>query len=178
MLEQHVESPLIGLCVVTAATQTQPVQLMTGSNKKPTTANLTGAGAQAAFHNAAGQLVVVTNNSPGSVTIPLNSNGDPSIPSGADVTVVSNNPSVPSTSSSSSPTGWHASHSGCFAMNSCRDLQSIFQLWLVCFACHRESTYTTQRLFAKARTCCCTLTSSPSSLCCLALICTVTFCRL
>ena len=106
MLEQHVESPLIGLCVVTAATQ---VQLVTGSNGQPTTAILTGAGAQAAFQNAAGQLVVVTNNSPGSVTIPLNSNGDPSIPSGADVTVVSNNPSVPSTSSSSPPTGWLAS---------------------------------------------------------------------
>ena len=98
------------LCDVAAATQPQPVQFIIGSNGVPTSAILTGVGAEATFQNTDGQVVEVTNNSPGSVTIPIDSNGKPSIPSGAGLTVVSNNPSIPSASSSSSPTtaGWHA----------------------------------------------------------------------
>ena len=119
------------MCDVAAASQTQPVQFVTDSNGTPTAAILTGVGAQATFQNTDGQVVVVTNNSPGSVTIPIDSNGDPSIPSGADLTVVSNNPSIPSTSSSSSSTtaGEHAflfdvMYGACTA-SSCNDLLKL-----------------------------------------------------
>ena len=77
---------------------------MTGSSGQPTEAILTGSGAQATFANTAGQVVVVTSNSAGTITVPISSTGDPSIPAGADVSVVSNNPSAPSTASASSGT--------------------------------------------------------------------------
>ena len=111
MLKLHVNRSQLVPCDAAAAAQSPPVQFVTDSSGRPTAAILTGVGAQATFQNNGGQVVVVTNNSPGSVTIPINSNGDPSIPSGADLTVVSNNPNIPSTSSSSSPTtaGGHAS---------------------------------------------------------------------
>lgn len=88
-----------------AATTTSSVQFVTGSNGQPTSAILTGVGAQATFQNTAGQVIVVTSTTAGTVTIPIDSNGDPSIPSGEGLTVVSNDPSIPSTSSSSSTTG-------------------------------------------------------------------------
>jgi len=88
-----------------AASTTSSVQFVTGSNGQPTSAILTGVGAQATFQNTAGQVIVVTSNSAGTVTIPIDSSGDPTIPSGADLTVVSNDPSIPSTSSTSSTTG-------------------------------------------------------------------------
>ena len=148
-------------CGDAAANQTQPVQFVTGSDGKPTAAILTGVGAQATFQNTDGQVAVVTNNSPGSVTIAIDSNGNPSIPSGADLTVVSNNPSIPSTSSSSSSStaGWllfslmlclvyillallpsqylMTCYCGCSGSNSCFDLQAICNLWPICFACYR-----------------------------------------
>ncbi len=88
-----------------AATTTSSVQFVTGSNGQPTSAILTGIGAQATFQNTAGQVIVVTSNSAGTVTIPIDSSGDPTIPSGAGLTVVSNDPSIPSTSSTTSTTG-------------------------------------------------------------------------
>ena len=78
---------------------------MTDPDNNPTEALLTGVGAQATFQNTAGQVVVVTNNSPGTVSIPIDSNGDPRIPAGSNVSVVSTNPSIPSTPSSSSSGG-------------------------------------------------------------------------
>ena len=78
------------------------MQFVTGPDGKPTEAILYGIGAQATFQNTAGQVVVVTNNSPGTVTIPIDSNGNPSIPAGINLLVVSTNPSIPSTPTSSS----------------------------------------------------------------------------
>ena len=88
-----------------AATTTSSVQFVTGSNGQPTSAILNGVGAQATFQNTAGQVIVVTSNSAGTVTTPIDASGDPTIPSGAGLTVVSNDPSIPSTASSSSTTG-------------------------------------------------------------------------
>ena len=78
------------------------VQFVAGPDGKPTEAILNGVGAQATFQNTAGQVVVVTNNSPGTVTIPIDSNGNPSIPAGINLSVVSTNSSIPSTPTSSS----------------------------------------------------------------------------
>ena len=88
-----------------AATSSSSVQFQTDGNNTPTAAVLNGVGAQATFQNTAGQVVVVTSNSPGTVTIPISGGGQPSIPEGSDVTVVSNDPSIPSTSTSSTPGG-------------------------------------------------------------------------
>ena len=88
-----------------AATTTSSVQFVTGSDGEPTSAILTGVGAQATFQNTAGEVIVVTSNSAGTVTIPIDSSGDATIPSGADLTGVSKDPSIPSTSSTSSTTG-------------------------------------------------------------------------
>ena len=88
-------------CVcVPAGTTASSVQFTRASTGQPTSAILTGQGAQATFQNTAGQIVVVTSNTDGTTTIPIGSTGDPSVPAGAAVTVVSNNPSIPSTSSS------------------------------------------------------------------------------
>ena len=87
------------LCITRAGN----VQYVRGPDGKPIEAILYGIGAQATFQNTAGQVVVVTNNSPGTVSIPINSNGDPSIPAGSNLSVVSNNPSIPSTPTSSPP---------------------------------------------------------------------------
>ncbi len=92
------------VCPMLAATTTSSVQFVTGSNGAPTSAILTGVGAQATFQNTAGEVIVVTSNEAGTVTIPIDTSGDPTIPSGSDLTVVSNDPSIPSTSGSNSPT--------------------------------------------------------------------------
>lgn len=92
------------------------MQFVTGSNGEPTSAILTGVGAQATFQNTAGQVIVVTSNSAGTVTIPIDSSGDPTIPSGDDLTVVSNDPSIPSTSTTSSPSTSKSSIVRAFSM--------------------------------------------------------------
>ena len=92
----------VEVCAMCAAgTTSSSVQFVTGSDGQPTAAVLTGNGAQATFTNTAGQIVVVTSDSAGTTNIPITAAGNPTIPTGADVTVVSNNPSVPSTSASS-----------------------------------------------------------------------------
>lgn len=96
---------LIHCCTPAAATEAFSVQFVTGPDGQPTAALLRGVGAQATFDNTAGQVVVVTNNSPGTVNIPISSTGDPTIPAGIDLTVISTNPSIPSTPSPSSPGG-------------------------------------------------------------------------
>ena len=96
MLAMQARTPLCSVCAGT-------VQFVTGPDGKPTEAILYGIGAQATFQNTAGQVVVVTNNSPGTVSIPINANGDPSIPAGNNLSVASTNPSIPSTPTSSSP---------------------------------------------------------------------------
>lgn len=96
---------LNSVVVGVAATQTSSVRFVTDANNAPTAAILTGVGAQATFQNTAGQVIVVTSNSPGTVTIPIGGDGNPTIPDGNNLTVVSNNPNIPSTSSSSSPGG-------------------------------------------------------------------------
>ena len=101
---------IIAFFLDAATTQSSSVQFQTSSNGTPTAAILNGVGAQATFQNNAGKVVVVTNNSPGTVNIPIaGGSGEPSIPSGSGLTVVSNDPSIPSTAgSSSSPStaGW------------------------------------------------------------------------
>ena len=88
-------NPLLHACA--AAAEGFSVQFVTGPNGQPSAAILTGVGAQATFQNTEGQVVVVTNNSPGIVNIPIDANGDPSIPAGIDLSVISTNPSIPST---------------------------------------------------------------------------------
>ena len=90
------------LCILCAGN----VQFVTGPDGQPTEAILYGTGAQATFQNTAGQVVVVTNNSPGTVSIPIDTDGDPSIPAGSNLSVVSTNPSIPSTPTSSSSGGY------------------------------------------------------------------------
>ena len=88
---------LTPFCTVCAGT----VQFVTGPDGTPTEAILYGVGAQATFQSTAGQVVVATNNSPGTVSIPIDSNGNPSIPAGSNLSVVSTNSSIPSISVSS-----------------------------------------------------------------------------
>ena len=83
---------------------------MTGSNGEFTAAILNGVGAQATFQNTAGQVVVVTSNSAGTTTIPISGSGEPTIPSGSALTVVSNDPNIPSTSSSGTTAGDSSAH--------------------------------------------------------------------
>lgn len=108
---------LLSLFIACAGSGDFSVRFVTGPDNNPTEAILTGVGAQGTFQNTAGQVVVVTNNSPGTVSIPISSNGDPSIPAGSDVSVVSTNPSIPSTPSSS-PAGGHGKPSvWCWALD-------------------------------------------------------------
>ena len=95
------------------------VQFVTGPDGQPTEAILYGTGAQATFQNTAGQVVVVTNNSPETVSIPIDTNGDPSIPVGTDLSVVSTNPSIPSTPTSSSSGGNSKQNADCWALHIC-----------------------------------------------------------
>ena len=95
------------------------VQFVNGPDGKPTEAILYGTGAQATFQNTAGQVVVVTNNSPGTVSIPIDSNGDPNIPAGSNLSVVGTNPSIPSTPTSSSPGGYGTQYVDCWALDMC-----------------------------------------------------------
>ena len=83
---------------------------MTGSNGEPTAAILNGVGAQATFQNTAGQVVVVTSNTAGTTPIPISGSGEPPIPSGSALTVVSNDPNIPSTSSSGTTAGDSSVH--------------------------------------------------------------------
>ena len=97
----HCKHGLKVLCIACVGT----VQFVSGPDGKPIEAILYGTAAQATFQNTAGQVVVVTNNSPGTVTIPIKANGDPSIPAGSNLSVVSTNPSIPNSPTSSSPGG-------------------------------------------------------------------------
>lgn len=117
--------------VLAAATTSSSVQFQTNGNNTPTAAILNGVGAQATFQNTAGQVVVVTSNTPGTVTIPIASDGEPSVPSGSDLTVVSNDPSIPSTSSSSSP-GREECHFCIIAVFVCSLLQCSTACMLSC----------------------------------------------
>lgn len=87
----------VTICACAAATQAFSVQFVTGPNGQPTAAILSGVGAQATFENTVGEVVVVTNNSPGVVTIPIDADGNPSIPGGVDLDVISTNPSISGT---------------------------------------------------------------------------------
>lgn len=116
----------------------------TDASNHPTAAILSGVGAQATFQNTAGQVIVATSNSPGTLTIPIGGDGNPSIPSGSDLTVVSNNPDIPSTSSSASP-GGNAHH----------------VLYAPCYptACHAVTiNHMTLLLTCSCKSSCCSLT--------------------